>query len=370
MANTSHKKIRVLIADDSAFMCKVLQEIIHSDPQFEVVGHAHDGREAVALAEALKPDVITMDIEMPHVDGLQAIEIIMSQNPRPVVVVSSAAQKGSHATLRALELGAIDCVPKPSGAIDLDMQTIREDLTRKLKRAAKVSVIRTASRPRSQEARFASRSEGTTGKAAIHNRATFPIVVIAASTGGPSAVARVLQGLPSAFPGAVLLVLHMPAVFTKQFSEQLAEVSSLPVKQLRSTESAKPGVVYLCPGSHHVRMSSVGNVRLDAGSPVEGHRYTPSADIALESVAEYARGLGVAVILTGMGNDGTRGAKAVKAQGGYVIAQDEATSTIFGMPCEAIKAGAVDEVLPLGEISEAIVQHVAKLCQLAPAGMR
>ena len=153
MANTSHKKIRVLIADDSAFMCKVLQEIIHSDPQLEVVGHAHDGREAVALAESLRPDVITMDIEMPHVDGLQAIEIIMSQNPRPIVVVSSAAQKGSHATLRALELGAIDCVPKPSGAIDLDMQTIREELTRKLKRAAKVSVIRTASRPGSQEAR-------------------------------------------------------------------------------------------------------------------------------------------------------------------------------------------------------------------------
>ncbi len=145
MATAATKKIRVLIVDDSAFMCKVLQELIHSDPQLEAVGHAHDGREAVGLAESLQPDVITMDIEMPHVDGLQAIEIIMSQNPRPIVVVSSGAQKGADATQRALQLGAIDCIPKPSGAIDLDMQTIREELNRTVKRAAKVRVIRTAS---------------------------------------------------------------------------------------------------------------------------------------------------------------------------------------------------------------------------------
>jgi len=370
MPNTVHKKIRVLVADDSAFMCKVLREIIHSDSQLEVVGQAHDGREAVALAESLRPDVITMDIEMPHMDGLQAIEIIMSQNPRPVVVVSSGAQKGSDATHRALELGAIDCVPKPSGSIDLDMQTIREELTRKLKRAAKVRVIRTASRPGSQETRFAVRYAGMSGRTAAQNTAKFPIVVIAASTGGPAAVTRVIAGLPATFPGAVFLVLHMPVAFTKQFMEQLAEVSSLPVKELQAVEGAKPGIVYLCPGSHHLRMSSAGNIRLDPGSPAEGHRYRPSADMALESIADYARSLGVAVILTGMGNDGTRGAKAVRAQGGYVIAQDEATSTIFGMPGEAIKAGVVDEVLPLEDISTAIVQHVMKLCELAPAVIR
>jgi two-component system chemotaxis response regulator CheB len=370
MADTEPKKIRVLIADDSAFMCKVLQEIINSDSQLEVVGQAHDGREAVALAESLRPDVMTMDLEMPHVGGLQAIEIIMSQNPRPIIVVSSGAQKHADAAVHALELGAIDCVPKPSGAIDFDMQTIREELTRKLKRAAKVRVIRTASRPGTHETRVAARHPGANGKGRSQNLAKFPIVVVAASTGGPAAVTRVVAGLPEKFPGAVLLVLHMPAAFTKQFVEQLAEVSYLPVKELHSTESAKPGIIYLCPGSHHLRVSPVGNVRLDPDSLGEGHRYRPSADMALESVAEYARSLAVAVILTGMGNDGTKGAKAVKSQGGYVIAQDEATSTIFGMPGEAIKAGAVDEVLPLDEISRAIVLQVTRLCQLAPAGIR
>jgi len=369
MANTNLKKTRVLIVDDSPFMCKVLREIIHSDPQLEVIGQARDGREAVALAESLRPDVITMDIEMPHVNGLEAIEIIMSQNPRPIVVVSSAARKNAASALRALELGAIDCVPKPTGAIDLDMQTIREELTRKLKRAAKVRVIRTASRAGTQSPCLATKADENKDTT-TRNNAKFPFVVIAASTGGPAAVARVVAGLPVDFPSVVLLVLHMPATFTKQFLQQLAEISALPVKELHTTESAKPGIVYLCPGSHHLRISPVGNVRLDADSSVEGHRYRPSADMALESAAEYARSLAVAVILTGMGNDGTKGAKAVKAHGGHVIAQDEASSTIFGMPGEAIKAGAVDEVLPLDSISAAIVQHVTKLCQLAPAGVR
>lgn len=369
MATAATRKIRVLIVDDSAFMCKVLQELIQSDPQLEAVGHAHDGREALELAESLQPDVITMDIEMPHMDGLQAIEIIMSQNPRPIVVVSSGAQKGADATQRALQLGAIDCIPKPSGAIDLDMRTIREELNRTVKRAAKVRVIRTAVRPGSQENRFTDRHEALSGRDAAQRAATFPIVVIAASTGGPAAVTRVIAGLPSTFSGALLLVLHMPAAFTKQFRGHLEEVSALPVREIRATESAKPGVIYLCPGSHHLRISSGGNIRLDSCSGHEGHRYRPSADIAFESVAQYARSLGVAVILTGMGNDGTQGAKAMKAQGGYVIAQDEATSTIFGMPGEAIKAGAVDEVLPLEGISAAIVQHVARLCQPAPVGV-
>jgi two-component system chemotaxis response regulator CheB len=368
MTPTSSNKVRVLIVDDSAFMCKVLQELIRSDADLEVIGHAHDGREAVAMAETLRPHVITMDIEMPHMDGLQAIEMIMSQNPRPIVVVSSAAQKGSEATTRALELGAIDCIPKPSGAIDLDMQTIREELTRKLKRAAKVRVIRTASRPGAPAIRWS--AHNPPAKPAVNNTATFPIVAVAASTGGPAAVTRVIAGLPAAFPGAVLLVLHMPAAFTKQFRGHLEEVSALPVKEVQTTETARAGTVYLCPGSHHMRISSSGNIRLDSGAHEEGYRYKPSADMALESVAEYARGLAVAVILTGMGNDGTQGAQAVKARGGYVIAQDEATSTIFGMPGEAVKSGAVDEVLPLENISSAITQHVMKLSQLAPAVIR
>jgi two-component system chemotaxis response regulator CheB len=370
MMKAPEKKIRVLVADDSAFMCKVLKEIISADPQLEVAGTARDGREAVALAESLRPDVITMDINMPHLDGLQATELIMSQHPRPIVIVSSESREGASGTLRALELGAIDFVPKPSSGIDLDMRSVREELTRKLKMAAKVRVVRTATLSRLPAAHApvslaansvrASALNGTGGKV--------PVVVIAASTGGPAAVMRVVAGLPKDLAAAVLLVLHMPAAFTRQFTIQLAEIAQLPVKEAESNEPLQAGMIYLCPGANHLRLSSIGKITLDGGPRIEGYR--PCADVALETVAAYARPLTVAVVLTGMGNDAAKGVLAVKAAGGYVIAQDEATSVIFGMPAEAIKTGVVDEVLGLDEISAAIEKRIAKICRLAPVGVR
>jgi len=366
------RKIRVLVVDDSAFMCKVLQEIINSDPQLEVVGQGRDGRDAVALAEALRPDVITMDINMPHLDGLQATELIMSQHPRPIVIVSSESREGAASTLKALELGAIDFVPKPSSGIDLDMKNVREDLTRKLKMAAKVRVVRTATRsklPVPHAPLSPSAVAANIGELPTQGSGKFPIVAIAASTGGPAAVMRVVAGLPAEFPAATILVLHMPETFTKQFTVQLAEIAPLPVKEAEAQEAVQQGMIYLCPGSHHLRLTSSGRILLDSGPRVEGYR--PSADMAFESVAEYSRALALGVVLTGMGNDATRGARAIKAAGGYVIAQDEATSMIFGMPAEAIKARAVDEVLGLGEISAAIEKRVMKLSRaFAPAGVR
>jgi two-component system chemotaxis response regulator CheB len=375
MLKAPEKKIRVLVADDSAFMCKVLKEIINSDAQLEVAGTARDGREAVALAESLRPDVITMDINMPHLDGLQATELIMSQHPRPVVIVSSESREGAASTLRALELGAIDFVPKPTNGIDLDMRNIREELTRKLKMAAKVRVVRTATMsklatphaPVSVASALAHNAERA-AQNNLSNGTKFPIVVIAASTGGPAAVMRVVAGLPKDLQAAVLLVLHMPAAFTSQFTIQLAEVSRLPVKEAESHEAPQPGVIYLCPGAHHLRISSTGKISLDGGPRIEGYR--PCADVALESAAAFARPLTVAVVLTGMGNDASKGVQAVKAAGGHVIVQDEATSVIFGMPAEAIKTGSVDEILPLDQISAAIEKRVAKITRLAPIGAR
>ncbi len=369
---TIGKKIRVLVVDDSPFMCKVLKEIINSDPQLEVVGQGRDGRDGVALAESLCPDVITMDINMPHIDGLQATELIMSQHPRPIVIVSSESREGAASTLKALELGAIDFVPKPSNGIDLDMKTVREELTRKLKLAAKVRVVRTATRskvpigqaPSSNGAEVAGR--GPSLPAQLGGK--FPMIVIAASTGGPAAVTRVVSALPKEFPAAVLLVLHMPAAFTSQFTLQLAEISALPVKEAEHNEAPQPGTIYLCPGSHHLRLSIAGKISLDPGPRIDGYR--PCADVALESVAAYARAFAVAVVLTGMGSDAAKGVKAVKAAGGYVVAQDEATSVIFGMPAEAIQTGAVDEVLPLDSIGTALDKRIAKLCRLIPAGAR
>jgi len=355
------KKLRVLVVDDSAYMCKVLRDIINSDPQLEVAGQARNGRDAVALAESLSPDVITMDINMPHLDGLQATEMIMSQHPRPIVIVSSDARSGTAHTLRALELGAIDFVTKPSSGIDLDMNVVREELTRKLKLAAKVRVIRTATRPKLSPSHGSAQGE----RLASHCGSKFPMVVIAASTGGPAAVTRVVEKLPKDLSASVFVVLHIPPVFTKQFMQQLADAASLPVREAEMNETAQPGVVYLCPGSHHLRLSSQGKISLDSGPRISG--YLPCADVTLETVAEFARASTVGVILTGMGHDAAAGAKAVKAAGGWVIAQDEATSVIFGMPAEAIKTGAVDEVLPLDEISAAIEKRVMRLCRPALA---
>ncbi|HUA02151.1 MAG TPA: chemotaxis response regulator protein-glutamate methylesterase [Candidatus Aquilonibacter sp.] len=370
MASASEKKIRVLVVDDSAYMCKVLQEIINSDPQLEVVGQGRDGRDGVALADSLRPDVITMDINMPHVDGLQATELIMSQHPRPIVIVSSESREGATSTLKALELGAIDFVPKPSSGIDLDMKSVREELTRKLKLAAKVRVVRTATRSKlpMPHAPLSPAAAIANSAALAQSGGKFPMVAIAASTGGPAAVSRVVAGLPKDLPAAVFLVLHMPPTFTRQFTVQLGEIASVPVKEAEQNEAPQPGMIYLCPGSHHLRLSAGGKIQLDPGPRIDGYR--PCADVALESIAAYARALTVAVVLTGMGNDAAKGVKAVKAAAGCVVAQDEATSTIFGMPAEAIKTGAVDEVLALDEIAGAIEKRVTKLARLVPAGAR
>lgn len=371
MANApaQEKKIRVLIVDDSAFMCRVLRDIINADPQLEVAGQGRDGRDAVAMAESLRPDVITMDINMPHIDGLQATELIMSQHPRPIVIVSSESRDGAASTLRALELGAIDFVPKPSSGIDLDMRAVGTDLTRKLKLASKVRVVRTATRSKiAPSGAPPARSAASASAAPLAQGGKTPIVVVAASTGGPAAVTQLVSGLPKDFAAAIILVLHMPAAFTSQFTSQLSEVSLLPVKEASSNETPQPGTIYVCPGSSHLRLSSQGKIVLDQGPRIEGYR--PCADAAFESIASHARGVAIGVVLTGMGSDAAKGAVAVKSKGGYVIAQDEASSMIFGMPAEAIKAGAVDEVLPLLGIGAAIEKRVAKLNRAVLVGAR
>jgi two-component system chemotaxis response regulator CheB len=373
---SARSKIRVLIVDDSAFMRKVLHSILLAEPGFEVVGEARDGREAVAQAEALKPDVVTMDINMPHVDGLQATEQIMSTNPRPILVVSSESREGAEVTLKALELGAIDFVAKPSSGVDLDMSSVRDELVRKLRMAAKVRAVRTASRtkvghevassaPRSEPGtKPESASNGTSRSGGPHSK--FPLVVIAASTGGPATLMKVLPLLPREFPGAMLIVQHMPGSFTSQFSQQLSGTCAVRIKQGEPGEIIAPGTVYVCPGTHHMRVSPTGRITLDDGPRILGYR--PCADVTLESAAEYAGPQCIGVILTGMGNDGTRGAQAVKDAGGYVLAQDESTSVIFGMNAEAIRAGAVDKVLAIDDIFPAIEKRISYVHGAAKVG--
>lgn len=363
-----NRPIRVLVVDDSAFMRKVLTGLISSDPQLQVCGEARDGRDAIAQLEALKPDVISMDINMPHMDGLQATEVIMSSNPHPVLIVSSESRDGADVTLKALQLGAIDFVPKPSSGIDLDMSSIQDELCRKLKLAAKVRVVRTAARSNGQQKpagedppariqpkRANGNSSGEPGGS--RGAGKFPIVVIAASTGGPATLMRLIPEFPADFPGAIIVVQHMPGNFTAQFSNQLADASAIKVKEAEAGEIVVPGQVYVCPGSHHLRVSATGRIVLDEGPRIGGYR--PCADLTVESVAAYCGPNAVAVILTGMGNDGSKGVPSVRAAGGHVIAQDESTAVIFGMPQEAIKTGAVDQVLPIEAIYAAVEKKVA-----------
>jgi two-component system chemotaxis response regulator CheB len=375
MATTPNKKFRVLVVDDSTFMRKVLETIFTADDQLQVVGQAKDGREAVALAESLKPDVITMDINMPHMDGLQATAQIMTTNPRPIVIVSSESREGASSTLKALELGAIEFVAKPSSGIDLDMNSVKGELLRKVRMAAKVRVVRTASR-------LASTLQANNGSAPAHPKPAaprasisvgaehrFPVVVLAASTGGPATVMRLAPGFTKDFPAAVILVQHMPAAFTSQYAAQLEEFTEIRVKEAEANDSLQPGVLYICPGGQHLRVSPTGRIQLDS---VTGrlNGYLPNIDATLESVASFGGPMVIGVMLTGMGNDGANVAKAIKAAGGVVLAQDEATSVIFGMPAEAIKTGAVEQVLPIDDIYSAIEKRVLTLSRATPVGAR
>jgi len=376
MAPAANKKFRVLVVDDSAFMRKVLETIFNADQQLQVCGHAKDGREAVALAESLKPDVITMDINMPHMDGLQATAQIMTTNPKPIVIVSSESKEGAASTLKALELGAIEFVGKPSGGVDLDMQSVKDDLLRKVRMAAKVRVVRTASRL-ALSLQGGNGSAAPAPKAAPAPRSTpvipadqrFPVVVLGASTGGPATVMRLAPGFTRDFPAAVFLVQHMPAAFTTQYATQLAEFTGIRVKEAENNESVQPGTLYICPGAQHLRVTPTGRIQLDATSGrING--YLPNIDATMETVAAFAGSMSIGVVLTGMGNDGANGAKAIKAAGGLVLAQDEATSVIFGMPAEAIKVAGVEQILPIDDIYAAIEKRVLGLCKTMPVGVK
>jgi two-component system, chemotaxis family, protein-glutamate methylesterase/glutaminase len=304
-------------------------------------------------------------------------------------VVSSESREGADITLKALELGAIDFVAKPSSGIDLDMNTVREELLRKLRMVAKVRVVRNATRSKLQHeiATSAPRTEPVSplvnslrtepgGGSKAESQAApfgtgkppgkFPIVVLACSTGGPATLMNFAPTFPKTFPGAVLLVQHMPGTFTGQFSKQLAEVCQIRVKEAEAGEILQQSTFYVCPGSHHLRISPTGRITLDDGPRISGYR--PCADVTLETVAHYAGPMGIAAILTGMGNDGSRGVQAIKAAGGHVIAQDEATAVIFGMPSEAIRTGAVDQILPIDQVYHGIEKRVLYVFGAARVG--
>ncbi|MFT4115030.1 protein-glutamate methylesterase/protein-glutamine glutaminase [Silvibacterium sp.] len=341
---------KALIVDDSALMRKLLHQILSSDPEIEVVGVAGDPFVAREKIKALHPDVLTLDVEMPRMDGLTFLEKLMRGHPMPVVMISTLTEKGAEVTLRALSLGAVDYIAKPT--LDVSAGTLQqaEEIVARVKAAARAKV-RVGQRTVASVAPVSSRSTP-------QFTATHKVVAIGASTGGTEALCEVLTVLPADFPG-IVIVQHMPETFTKQFAARLNSLCRIQVKEAEDRDRILPGHALLAPGGHHMAVVRKGmeyGVHVYRGERV--NRHLPSVDVLFSSCArEMGRNV-LGVILTGMGGDGARGMLEMKQAGAYNIAQDEATSVVYGMPHEALKLGGVDEVLPLERISLGMMQRL------------
>jgi len=347
-------KIRVLIVDDSALMRKLLREILDQDPEIEVVGAAPDPIGARAACEHLQPDVMTLDVEMPKMDGLRFLENLMRTRPMPVVMVSSLTERGCDVTLRALELGAIDFVTKPKIDIARGTVLLGDELIAKVKNAARARMRKPSPRSPVLSVRAAAPPGGL--------RTTHKLVAIGASTGGTEALRDVLTALPAESP-PIVIVQHMPPVFTQQLAARLDKQCRIRVREARDGDVVTPGLALLAPGGEqHMEIVSSGAqwiVRLRAAPPHNHNR--PSVDVLFDSCARHVGPNAVGVILTGMGTDGASGMLAMKQAGARTIAQDAATSVVFGMPKAAIECGAVDVVAPLEEIAARILRAVGEL---------
>ena len=409
--------IRVLIADDSAFMRKILTDFFNKQPDFEVAGAAINGKEAINKVLELSPDLVTMDVNMPVMDGLNALAVIMERQPTPVVMLSSLTQQGTEATVRALSLGAVDFISKAGGSIS-KLDTIEDELLEKCRNAAKARVRKMPYAPQKKLSQMNTPSPSSgppvmkrvelpvrqglklPGAASISSsqnsgsgfgiRRANPflqargkpqppasskvtpvtmtsagngakkLVAIGTSTGGPQALQQVITRLPGNLPCGVVVVQHMPAGFTKALADRLDTISQVSVKEAEDGDVIQPGHVYIAPGSHHLRVKEEGSSRkiiLGQDPPVGNHR--PAVNVMYDSVAGIGKNL-VAVIMTGMGCDGCEGMKKIKAAGGYSIAQDEPTCVVYGMPKAVVDAGLADEIKPVENIAQAIVEAVKR----------
>ncbi len=352
-------KTRVLIVDDSALIRQVLTSLLSRDPEIEVIGTAPDPFVAREKIKALNPDVLTLDVEMPRMDGLTFLEKLMRGHPMPVVMVSSLTEAGCQTTLRALELGAVDFIAKPKLDLKTGMEELSQDLIEKVKAAACANVKRDQHHVRLESAPLPPQtSRPTASKAMI--KTTDTIIAIGSSTGGTEAVKDVLEVLPPNTP-PILITQHMPERFTKTWADRLNSLSKISVKEAEDGDSVLPGHALVAPGGYHMTLVRSGAryiVRIHQEPPVNRHR--PSVDVMFQSVAQYAGHNSIGVILTGMGGDGAKQLLAMKQAGAFTIAQDEASCVVFGMPKEAIKLGAADKVLPLHDIPAAILAHVSR----------
>ncbi len=346
------KKIRVLIVDDSALIRTLLTELLSKDEAIEVVGTAPDPYIARQKIQLLNPDVLTLDVEMPKMDGLTFLEKLMRVHPIPVVMVSALTEAGCEMTLRALEIGAVDFYTKPNIDIQRGMEEQADLIIEKIKTAS-----RARGRTRSAAPSASEELRKLAGVSAML-KATHRIIAVGASTGGTEALRALLQVLPPD-TSPIVIAQHMPEQFTKTFADHLNSLCPMTVKEAQDGDRVIPGQALIAPGNYHMELRRSGGryyVATTTRPPVNRHR--PSVDVLFHSVAEYAGSNSLGVILTGMGHDGAAGMLAMKQAGAFTIAQDEASCVVFGMPGEAIKAGGVDRVLPLDEIPASLLSHL------------
>lgn len=349
------KKIRVLVVDDSAFMRKVISDLLMDDQLIEVVATARNGEDALDKLKTFNPDVMTLDVEMPVMNGIETLKRVMKEHPLPVIMISSVTKEGTANTLLAMELGAVDFITKTSGGISLDLHKIKMELIEKVKLASKVNVVSSKIKKKPVQA----------GRPIIQYRlerqkSDKKLIAIGTSTGGPKALQKVLTQLPKGIEAPILIVQHMPQGFTKSLAERLNRLCEISVKEAADGDVLKNGTAYIAPGGLHMKVQKIGEnltIKCDETALRRGHR--PSVDVLFESIAKISGYEVIAVIMTGMGNDGSDGLIALKQNVNcFAVAESEESSVVFGMPKAAINTNFVDEVAHLEDISDSIIRMI------------
>ncbi len=361
--------ITVVVTDDSAFMRRAIQKMLEKEPEIRVVGTAASGEEGIEMVERLRPDVVTMDVEMPGIGGLEAARTIVERHGPPIIMVSALTRDGAETTLRALEVGAVDFIPKPDSAL-IDIVNVQRELVEKVKhfgsRRAYLRAVRettTIQRSSLTEAPLARRTPGLAPPVVRVRRPVaagarvFACVAIGTSTGGPVALSQILPHLPAGFPIPIVVVQHMPPGFTRPLAERLDALSSIDVVEGVDGMPLEAGTAIIAPAGRQLRLHrSLGTVRIALGDDEQRSLHVPSVDAMAASVGETYGAGSLGVILTGMGHDGVQGLRVIKERGGYVLGQDEATSVVYGMPRAAAMAGLVDRVVPLQAVSRTLCE--------------
>ncbi|WP_099158116.1 protein-glutamate methylesterase/protein-glutamine glutaminase [Virgibacillus ndiopensis] len=342
--------IRVLVIDDSAFMRKMISDILSSENRIEIIGTARNGEDGIKKINELAPDVVTLDVEMPKMDGISALQKIMETNPLPVVMLSSVTMEGARKTVQAISTGAVDFISKPSGAISLDIATIKEEIISKVVTASQVKLSK-------KKPEITHVNSGIREPVSYSQKHSRSIVAIGTSTGGPRALQRVLTDLPDDFQTPIVIVQHMPAGFTKSLADRLNTLSGIHIKEAEHGEIIQQNTAYIAPGNYHMRIREAGTalaVELTQDSTLHGHR--PAVDVLFNSVSHLNKINKLAVILTGMGSDGSDGIKHLKEKdpNAFVIAESEESSVVYGMPKAAVKTNCVNKIIHLHHVGETI----------------